>query len=306
MSAETTRPPAAFEHLDEEVLADVCNRVWQDDTTRASERSALMVEVHQQEVFLLGHVTSQAYRRHVDELVRTVPGVRAIHNHLVADPELVAEVAQALAADPCTRLAVLGVGAFHGWIHLSGEVPDLAARLAADEVASRVGHVRGVLALPHLPGQHAHRGENRRPLQPRVGQAVYALDGPAGLIEQVVICPASRLVSHIVIAGNLEIDWRPIRARWLVATEAVARANDSGLFLSERLDALAAQPVVHPADLRQPPPDWTPPFPYSPGDVCWLVDFEPAPVMLLASELMPAPWPVASNTAAVSLETPVS
>ena len=262
---------------DEDVFADVRDRLWRDDTTRALEHGALAVEVHGGQVFLTGHVTKHQYRRHVGELLRGVRGVRAIHDGLVADPDLVTEVAQALAADPRTRRHVLGVGAFQGWIHLAGEVPDLATRQAAEIVAARVPGVRGVLALPHLPREHADGGENRRPLQPQTGQSATAADGPAGRVEQVVICPDNQLVSHIVVGGTLEVNWRLVRGRWVVPIQAVSSANDGGVFLSDSLRALAARPAYEAADFRLPPPTWQPPFPYHTGDVRWLVQEDPTP-----------------------------
>src|SRR6185436_14408373 len=191
--------PKQIDRPDEDVRADVWTRLWHDPTTRAIESNALELEVHNAEVFLMGHVTTVTHRRQMAELARGVRGVKAVHNLLVADPDLVIDVAQALAADARTHSSMILVGAFHGWIHLGGEVPDLETRTAVEQVAAHVARVRGVLTLPHLPQAHLYHIENGRPLQPRRGEAVYAQDGPAGRVTQVVISPRNRLVSYIVV-----------------------------------------------------------------------------------------------------------
>jgi len=262
-------PEQHLDRPDEDVRADVWARLWQDPTTRALERSALKLEVHNAEVFLLGHVTTVTHRRQMAELASRARGVKAVHNLLVADPDLVTDVAQALAADARTRPYIILVGAFHGWIHLGGEVPDVETRAAVEQVAARVTRVRGVLALPHLPQARIHPIESGRPLQPHLGEAVYALDGSAGRVTQVVISSQSRLVSHIVVAGNLEVNRQSIRGQWIVPVEALARVNEGGVFLSETLGVLTARLTFDEAAFPLAPADWPPPFPYARGTVRW-------------------------------------
>lgn len=182
-----------------------------------------------------------------------------------------------MAADARTHLAVIRVGAFHGWIHLAGEVPDQAARLAAEELAAGVARVRGVLALPHLPREQMAVSDTRRPLQPRVGQAVHAADGPAGRVECVVLDPRSRLVSHVVVAGALVVNWQTVRGSWIVPVAALARANEGGVFLVEPLSTLAARPACLATDFQWPASEWLPPFPYRSADVRWLAQPDPTP-----------------------------
>jgi osmotically-inducible protein OsmY len=262
---------------DEDVLRDVCDRLWQDMTTRATERRALLVEVHHGQVQLTGHVTTQRYRQHASDLVRGVRGVRAIHNALVADPDLVVAVAQALSNDRRTRAAIIRVGASHGWILLAGEVPDSETRLAAEEVSACVPAVRGVLGLPHLAQGAAFDTPHERAFQPRVGQAVFATDGRAGLVQQVVINPRSRLVSHIVVAGTPELNGRPVSGSWLVPIAAVTQANDGSVFLSDTVSTLVARRAYDSDDLILPPADWRLSFPYEANEVHWLVDRSETP-----------------------------
>jgi hypothetical protein len=45
-------------------------------------------------------------------------------------------------------------------------------RAAVEQVAARVAHVRGVMALPQLQQAPTHHIETGRPLQPHLGEAV--------------------------------------------------------------------------------------------------------------------------------------
>lgn len=269
MLAEIELIPEQLDRPDEDMLSDVWARLQQDDTTRALELSALDLEVHDNEVFLFGHVNGVMHQRHVAELVKGVRGVKAVHNELVADSDLVTEVAQALAGDPRTRQYQIRVGAFHGWINLSGEVPNPEMRTTVETVTARVAHVRGVLTLPSVASDEAPREENRRALQPGLGTVVYATDGPAGYVAQVILSPQNRLVSHIVVAAEVEVDRRLRRGQWLVPSETLVNVTGSGVFLADSLSQLVARPTFLEADFPLAPSDWSPPFPYAPGTVRW-------------------------------------
>jgi osmotically-inducible protein OsmY len=269
MLAQFELIPKQRDRPDQDIQADVWAWLEQDDTTRALELSALDLEVHDNEVFLFGHVNGVMHRKHVAELVKGVRGVKAVHNELIADSDLVTEVAQALAADPRTRQYQIRVGAFHGWINLSGAVPNPETRTTVETVAARVAHVRGVLTLPSVVSEGAPREEKRRALQPSLGTMVYATDGPAGHVTQIIISPQNRLVSHIVVAVDAEVDRRSRRGQWVVPSEALAHVTGSGIFLSDSLSQLVARPTFLEANFPFAPLDWQPPFPYAPGTVRW-------------------------------------
>jgi hypothetical protein len=88
-------------------------------------------------------------------------------------------------------------------------------------------------------------------------------------VTQVIISPRNRLVSHIVVAGNVGVNWQPVRGEWLVPIWAVARVNEGGVSLSETLGRLTAWPTFDEAAFPLAPIDWLPPFPYTPGTVRW-------------------------------------
>jgi osmotically-inducible protein OsmY len=294
LAQQTDRPDA-------DILAEINDRLWQDEATRAMERSNVAVRIRSGRVFLAGHVTNQRDLQLVADLVGSIPGVQAIHNALVADQDLVVEVAQALAADARTRPAIIRVGASHGWIQMAGEVPDEATRRTAEEVAASVARVRGVLGLPHLPDAQPQGARNRRSLQPRVGAAVYATDGTAGRIELVVISRRNRLVSHLVVAGAPEVGWLPVRGAWVVPVEAVAHATEGGVFLTQRLAAVVARTPVEAVNFELPPPEWRLPFPYEAGEVRWLIQPAATPIAVRSDEFF-----AGSSVSRLAAATPVA
>jgi osmotically-inducible protein OsmY len=314
MSAENGSILKPADRPDADVHGDVLARLRQGDTTRALEHGALSVEVHDGEVVLLGHVATLMHRRQLADLARGVAGVKAVHDGaLVADPELATEVAQALADDPATRGNRIRVRASNGWIQLIGEVPDQATRAAAGQVAAQVARVRGVLVLPEpaeaqapqaqapqaqAPQAQARQPEVRQALQPRLGEAVYATNGPAGQVVQVVINPQNRLVSHVVVAADWQAGWHPLRGGRVVPVEVVGWTNASGLYLTGERGALAARPAFREADFPPAPAGWQPPFPYAPGTVRWPAEDARAAAAVAAAEAVeaaataPKPGPV--------------
>jgi hypothetical protein len=202
--------------------------------------------------------------------------VQEFHNELVVDDELAREVAQELAADPRTRPYIIPVGASHGWVQLGGEVPALEARLAAEEIAASVPSVRGVLTLPHLPGETDHScvatGKRNCLFQPQMGNRVYAQDGPAGKVAAVIINPRNRLVSHIAVEANYELKGRSVTGKFILPAQAIELATDESLFLYDTLSNLATRPVYQEADFPIAPPQWRPPYPYKPSAVRWSVE----------------------------------
>ena len=68
-------------------------------------------------------------------LVRRMEDVGSVTNELVADPEVIRAVADALAQDERTAPYVIRVDSRHGIVTLRGEVPSDAVQDAASEIA---------------------------------------------------------------------------------------------------------------------------------------------------------------------------
>ena len=98
------------------------------------------------EIWLLGHVSSDLNSRLIVEQLRGLRDLAAIHNHLIADPDLAAAVAAALARDPRTRGQPIGVYPTLGQVRLGGAVDSPAVADAAKQVAAAVPGVTAVIA----------------------------------------------------------------------------------------------------------------------------------------------------------------
>ena len=90
-------------------------------------------------VWLRGFVSSNLNRQLVEDLIRGTPGVASLRNELVTDSELAASIAGALARDPATADARIGVYSALGRVHLRGAAPTAAVVEAAGRVAG-AGH----------------------------------------------------------------------------------------------------------------------------------------------------------------------
>jgi osmotically-inducible protein OsmY len=74
------------------------------------------------------------------------------HNYSISDQKLRAEILAIFAADERTRSAEIRIGVLCGIVHLAGEVDFLDQRAAAEEIASQVSGVRGVVNRIDAPG----------------------------------------------------------------------------------------------------------------------------------------------------------
>jgi hypothetical protein len=234
------------------------------------------VKVQEGTVCIIGHVVKAYHRELAENLVKSVSGVQVVQNELVVDSDLVVEVAQALAADSRTQSYIIPVGASHGWVQLGGEVPTLEVRLAAEEVAASVPRVRGVLALPHLPGETGHTcleiGKRNCLVQPQIGDRVDAENDLAGKVVEVIIDPHNRLVSHVAVEADYELKGRSVTEKFIVPATAIELASDENLFLCDTLNDLAARPAYQETDFPIAPSEWRPPYPYELGAVRWAVE----------------------------------
>lgn len=256
-----------FVRSDESILADIWTALWREDTVRSIDWDSISVKIQDGEVFLAGHVAREQNRQLVEGIVRAVPGVTAVNNQIIADRDLIVEVAQALAEDERTRPYILRVGSFHGWISLGGEVPTREVQSAAEEVAGQVPSVRGVLSLPKVTGERQNPG--RRAVQPQIGASAYGEQGQVGVVTQVVVNPRNRLVSNVVISANYEAQGWPVLGDTILPVEAIEHVNPGSIFLVRDGLPLSACPAFDSAEYPRAPLTWRPPYPYAPGAVRW-------------------------------------
>ena len=143
----------ASEHLVQGLAADVEQAIWSVDRFRSTDSLVQVAARADGSVTLGGHVRGDMLKYIAGRIAAQVPGVTAITNDLVADNELEADVAMALAGDPRTRAmtdqtvikAILGVVQLSGTIAGADQAAAEAARFEAEKLARSVPGVREVI-----------------------------------------------------------------------------------------------------------------------------------------------------------------
>ncbi len=249
------------------IEAEIWDALWKVDTFRTLDLGSLSIKVRDGEVFLDGNLAQENNRPLIESIVCSTAGVVAVHSHLVIDRELVIQVAQALARDERTCPYILPVDAYHGWIHIRGEVPTGELQHAAEIIAGSVPGVRGVTILPRITG--ASPVIPHRSLQPRIGAIVYGKDGEVGIVIQVVIQPDNRLVTHVVVRFHQLIDGMLAAREAVIPLEASDLVENDSIVLRRNAPSFSAFPPFDPHEFPLAPIAWQAPFPYTAGDVRW-------------------------------------
>ena len=252
---------------DDGILADIWDALWKVDTFRSLDMGSLWVEVKGGEVYLYGYLAQENNLPLIESIVRSVRGVVAVHSHLVSDRDLIIRVAQALGTDERTRPYILPVDAFHGWIHVGGEVPTCELQQVAEKVAGGVSGVRGVTILPRIAGENPTMP--RRAAQPRIGAVVYGKDGEVGIVTQVVIQPDNQLVTHVVVRTKELTDGNLVARESVIPLEASDLVKNESIILQRNGPSLEAFPAFDPDEFPLAPFTWKTPYPYTAGEVRW-------------------------------------
>jgi osmotically-inducible protein OsmY len=111
--------------------------LWDYEPLRASH-AEIFIDVVGDRVVLRGRVRTMPQKLIAGVLVERMREVGGLDNELIADPEVVRAVADALAQDERTAAYVLRVDTRHGVVSLRGEVPSEAVQEAAIGIASAV------------------------------------------------------------------------------------------------------------------------------------------------------------------------
>lgn len=252
---------------DDGILADIWDALWKIDTFRSLDLGSLSVDVRHGEVYLDGHLSQENNRLQIESIVRSVAGVVAVHSHLVLDRDVIIQVAQALANDERTRPYFLPVDAFHGWIHVGGEVPTCALQQIVEKVAGGVPGVRGVTIPPRIAGENPKIPQHS--VQPRIGAVVYGKDSEVGIVTHVVIRPDNRLVTHVVIRSRTLRDGNLVVRENVVPLEAIDLVKNESIFLNRNGPSLNAYPALDADEYPLAEYTWQAPYPYSAGEVRW-------------------------------------
>ena len=136
-------PARALDRNEKRTFARVRRVLWDYEPLRASH-AEIYIDVEADHVRLTGRVRTLPQKLIAQLLVERMPEVRSVSNALVADPEVVRAVADALAQDERTAPYVIRVEARHGVVTLRGEVATESIQATALEIAARVPLVQSV------------------------------------------------------------------------------------------------------------------------------------------------------------------
>ena len=142
-------------------LAQRARRLVQRELALASMCQGVIAEVEQGIVTLYGSVDTTWRKERLEALLRTLPGVRQVVNHLLAEEELAEQLQRhfqaLLTAGTLARLPTILVE--HQIVELSGEVATSEQRTLVEREALAVPGVRVVLnhlTVPQESGPRVH------------------------------------------------------------------------------------------------------------------------------------------------------
>jgi len=118
---------------DERLCHDVMDAISRSEPIRASSLDGIRVKATNETVELKGIIASEALSYVAEQLARTVPGVKAVVNHLATNEGLERHVAMALASDESTRHQRVAVRVVEGAVFLYGAV---ASQVEADGIVA--------------------------------------------------------------------------------------------------------------------------------------------------------------------------
>ena len=137
MSWVVRAPERDLARGEKKVYTRVRRVLWDYEPLRASH-AEIFIDVEGDRVRLRGRVRTLPQKLIASVLVERMPEVSSVTNELVADPEVVRAVADALARDDRTAAYVIRVDSRHGVVTLRGEVPSESVQDAAVGIASSV------------------------------------------------------------------------------------------------------------------------------------------------------------------------
>jgi osmotically-inducible protein OsmY len=249
------------------LLKEIWSCLKKVDTIRSLEMNDISIDITNGEVLLLGHLANDGHKQRIESIVSEIPGVTIVKNRLIGDRELKGKVAQALAKDARTRPFFIYVGAFHGWVHISGKVPLAQGQEVVEEVAASIPEVRGIVTLPNL--EKGEIADKHHVVQPLVDTKVYDRTNPPGLVYKVVIDPQNRLVVGAIVEEDLQENGGKEKCYFVIPSKFMRVANEGGVTLENSFLDMTSSPRFNHAEYMDPPEDWHPPFPYKPGEVLW-------------------------------------
>src|SRR5438270_4568863 len=143
MSWVVRAPDRELQKHEKKTYSRVRRVLWDYEPLRASH-AEIFIDVVGDDVRLRGRVRTLPQKLIASVLVERMAEVGSLTNELIADPDVVRAVADALAQDERTAAYVIRVDSRHGVVSLRGEVASEAIQEAALSVASVVPTVAAV------------------------------------------------------------------------------------------------------------------------------------------------------------------
>lgn len=143
MSWVVRAPSSELQKHEKKLFSRVRRVLWDYEPLRASH-AEIQIDIQADGVQLRGRVRTLPQKIIAEVLVQRMTEVGSVTNALIADPEVIRAVADALAQDERTAAYVIRVDARHGIVTLRGEVPSTAVQDAAIAVAAGVDLVSSV------------------------------------------------------------------------------------------------------------------------------------------------------------------
>jgi len=136
-------PDRALERAEKKTYTRVRRVLWDYEPLRASH-AEIFIDVDGDHVRLRGRARTLPQKLIASMLVERMTDVGSVSNELIADPDVVRAVADALAQDERTAAYVIRVDARHGVVTLRGAVASETVQAAALQIAAAVPIVNSV------------------------------------------------------------------------------------------------------------------------------------------------------------------
>jgi osmotically-inducible protein OsmY len=140
--------PGPRSRSDLDLQAEVEEAIWRYEPLRVLH-APLRADVRNGEVTLMGVVPSRIIQYGLIEILERIPGIRAVHDRTLTDPDIDQAVTLALEQSPETKPYSIFVNVLtrNGFVQLTGVVPDEAATEPILRVVQSVPGVRRVANL---------------------------------------------------------------------------------------------------------------------------------------------------------------
>lgn len=267
--------------------ASVDHAIWKDEVLRAIEYYEIDVRVRNGIVYLNGHIANTTSRIRIENAIRSIPGIPVVRNHLILDDKLTLEVAGALGTLENTYDCKFFTGSSHGVVSINGIVSSEKVKLLAEMCAASFPNVRAVMNHVRVAGAIGPELPELPFLQPRIGATIYFLDGPTGVVKQVIVNPNNRRVIAMLLSMSFPKTRLPVNSTG-VGTASVHMqlvyvpmdvvrylTKGEGFLLIGSHDQTRYQDFDS-VSFFEPSADWTPPYPYCPNDVLFPVEYQTA------------------------------